>query len=295
MPVLISILFLSFNSLNVNSNTEFKWGIYDKKREFFSRQSVKYDHFFSVWGQKHANDIDQAISFANYNNRDLLMTIEPWPLFNEVNGGHLFYNIIKNKYNEQIKTLCTALQTKTNNNVIIRWGHEMELYTTSRYPWSTPYPASFQEAYRTWVNNCRAVASKIKFMWSPAGNTGAEKYYPGDTYVDYIGFSAYSYPAYEYYTYKSLLTVETILNDRYNRLAKFNKPLIAAEFGIAGDMLTKQKNFESLKVLIAANKYPNLQAVIIFNSNDVSWIPDKISAPNFYSNNLILDKVIIPN
>jgi endoglucanase len=298
---LFSILFLIVSLVQLSTTpavtmaSPFRWGILDAQKEFTTNKNFSIEHTFTVWGDKHKPDIDKAILSSNKNSRDLLLTIEPWQLQNETNGGHLFYNIIKGYYNNTIKSLCSNINATAKTQVILRWGHEMELYTTSRYPWSTPYPQSFQNSYRTWVETCRSVAPNIKFMWSPGGNVGAEKYYPGDKYVDYVGFSAYSYPEYEMYWYKKTLSIDYIIADRYNRLERFKKPMLAAEFGIAGDDATKKNNFKEIQRIAMSGKYPLMQGVIIFNYKDVSWLPGKIPDPNFYTHNSIINAFIRSN
>jgi beta-mannanase len=293
--ILAILIFVGYSTRNSNLFTKEKLliGLYTEKTNENSLENIDIKHYFSVWGKEFNTKNDEYIKVFNQAHKEhyekygrekkALLTVEPWPQFGEESDRSLLLNNIANgKYNDIIKDLCSSIQQKSEIKVIIRWGHEMELFKTSRYPWAFSDSKLFIKAYQKWVDTCNSHTSKVKYMWSPAGNEGFDSYYPTDKYVDYVGLSWYSYPAFEWYTYQKIYTFEEIMSDKYNRLKKFNKPVYAAEFGIAGLDDHKKKMYEILKDREKIkDKYPLLEAIVLFSDETESWVEGKIEAPNW--------------
>jgi hypothetical protein len=81
-----------------------------------------------------------------------------------------------------------------NDEIWVRLGWEMNLATSSGYPWSAVDngSANYVSAYKRVHALARAVDSRFVFTWAPnwAANN-PEPMYPGDEYVDVIGMDAY--------------------------------------------------------------------------------------------------------
>ncbi|MCH4891665.1 hypothetical protein GO308_00905 [Sphingomonas sp. SFZ2018-12] len=76
--------------------------------------------------------------------------------------------------------------------IYIRVGWEMN--TTGWNPWSAiGQEDQYVGAFRNFVDAFRSVSDKFVFEWAPNINTGVntERFYPGDDYVDVIGFDFY--------------------------------------------------------------------------------------------------------
>jgi beta-mannanase len=258
-----------------------EYGIYSTNTTQYDLGNMKINHYFTTWHDNDFNQTKQQITRMNNNGKTALLTVEPWPKYNEDWNRELFLtNVRDGKYTANIANLCTYIQTNYNGKIILRWGHEMDLYSSSRYPWATGNTNLFIDAYRKWVDTCKMYTSKGLYMWSPAANWGNDRYYPGNGYVDYIGFSWYSYPAFEWYMYGRILSFGEIMDWKYNVLKQFNKPIIAAEFGMAEqnktDVQSRLLNPYQLK-----NQYPLLQSIILFSDHTESWIPGVISSPDW--------------
>lgn len=89
--------------------------------------------------------------------------------------------------------------------VIVRPGHEFNL--TGTYPWATVSFTDYITVFRAFVDTFRDDPNSgafFKFEWCPnIGDGGAaedqpdvEAYYPGDTYVDFIGCDFYYFSAF---------------------------------------------------------------------------------------------------
>ncbi len=277
--LLISFILIipSINSLSQQTSIDF--GIHSTESSQLSLSNMKINHYFTTWHDNESNQTKQQITRMNNNGKTAMLTVEPWPKYSE--GKDVFLaNIRDGKYGSDIANLCSYIQTNYNGKIILRWGHEMDLYQTSRYPWATQDGNFYIDAYRKWVDTCKQYTTKGLYMWSPAANWGNEKYYPGNGYVDYVGFSWYSYPAYEWYMYGRILGFKEIMDWKYNVLKQFNKPIIAAEFGMAEqnktDIRSRLLNPQQLK-----NEYPLLQSIVLFSEHTESWIPSVISSPDW--------------
>jgi beta-mannanase len=270
-----------------------KLGLFTRNKSEYTLPNIEIKHYFSVWGKDFTNQNQEYINTFNKANKEALLTVEPWGQFNEGNDRALLLNNIKNnKYHDIIKDLCSTIETKSNTTITIRWGHEMELFSSSRYPWAYNDGELFIYAYRKWVDTCRQYSRKVQYMWSPASNNGQEKYYPGDNYVDIIGMSWYSYPAFEWYTDKTIRSFEDIMNDKYSRLTRYKKPIYAAEFGIAGTKEHKEQLYSKIADRQELKKnYPLLAAIILFSDKTESWVEQKIEAPDWTIPATILEKL----
>ncbi|MGL4758816.1 MAG: glycoside hydrolase family 26 protein [Patescibacteria group bacterium] len=272
LAVLSSISIL--NPFYPTPKEEIKFGLYTENEEQYALSNVTYKHYFSVWGEKFENQNQSFFDKINKINKQAIITLEPWPIYGENSNRELFLNnIVDGKYNKLMTDYCISIEKNINDLIYLRMGHEMELHKTSRYPWAINNPELFKKAYKHLINQCRTVTKKAKYVWSPAGNEGLANYYPGDEYVDYVGLSWYSYAAYEWYTFNKIYSFKEIMDDKYNRVKQFKKPIMIAEFGIAGPKDKKEKVYqELLKKSELKDEYPLLHSIIYFNDKTESWV-----------------------
>ena len=285
--IVITILITTFLKGKTDlKNKPISIGIFSKNGLDYDLPNLKSKHIFTVWGKEYDDKKEEYFNIFDKNispDEPNILTVEPWPILGEnSNRDLLLTNIRDDKYHGVIKQLCTSIESKSKSKIIIRLGHEMELYETSRYPWASKNSELFKQAFQKWVETCKQYSKKILYMFSPASNNGQEKYYPGSEYVDYVGMSWYSYPAYEWYTYKEVYNFYKIMDDKYPRLVQYNKPIIAAEFGVAGTMDHKKEMLSIIKYKQELkNRYPNLVALTLFNDVTESWVPNKIELPDW--------------
>jgi beta-mannanase len=152
----------------------------------------------------------------------------------------------------------------------------------SRYAWAQNKPSEYVSAFRHWVDTCKKYTTKVKYIWSPAGVEGLEKFYPGDKYVDVVGLSIFGYPEYEIKQFEKAQNFNDVFNSRYDRVKGFKKPIFIAEFGVAGSDEYK-KNWLALahQQIFETTNFPLLTGIIYFNGGDPNpWIPD-ITPPDF--------------
>jgi hypothetical protein len=96
-------------------------------------------------------------------------------------------------YDKYYKELARNLVAGGQSDAILRLGWEFNLGTSH---WSTPDSKAFIAYWKHIVNAMRSVpgGDKLQFDWNPnigATTYDAVNYYPGSSYVDYIGIDVY--------------------------------------------------------------------------------------------------------
>jgi Glycosyl hydrolase family 26 len=117
-----------------------------------------------------------------------------------------------------------------------------------------------------------AGASNVKWVFSPnetdepsrAGNR-LEDYYPGDSYVDVLGFDAYNWAGYNGIPRR---THQQIFDHIYPRLSALSatKPIWLAE-GSASPYVSEADKAAWFAALLADTGYPRLEAYILFSTD----------------------------
>ena len=250
-------------------STEPSLGMYNQSLNLPNNTQPYIQHSFVDWRDDHYFALVVAKSLQSGNTP--LVTIEPR---GDANGQQLLSDISQGKYDATLSRLNAVIKA-SKSPVYIRFGHEMEL--VNLYPWgnqdSSLYIAAYQHVVDYMRNND---APQAKFVWSPAGNTGAEAYYPGDSYVDVIGTTV----LYDQYWYGSYVpTFKELVSNRL-WLAQYNKPLWIVEFGVGKANRDDQKQL----IIEALSEYTDLgfSSVVYLNLVDSNIVgPDyTLSSPN---------------
>lgn len=295
---IVSSLFLpTLFTTPITETRTVNFGLFSQDKEDYKINSMSIIHEFTVWGPnfkkknqdyiKTFNTLGEASRKVNRNKpKTPLITLEPWPLLGEdTNREQLLRNIAIGEYDFAIKEFCYTIQKNSFYTVTVRWGHEMEMGNNSRYPWALDNPELYISAYRRWVDTCKSVTRKVKYMWAPAGLAGQEKFYPGNSYADFVGFGMYSYPAYDIYSLGREFGFDELLNDRYYRMNTYNKPLVIAELGIAGSGENKNNIINKLRDnRILRERYPLLHSIVLFSDKTESWVPNVVEEPDWRLN-----------
>ena len=148
------------------------------------------------------------------------------------------------------------------------WGHEMEQDLAERYPWSGADPQEFVAAYRYFVERCSQVAggASIYYVWSPVGNKGLERYWPGDGYADYVGIAVYSFPEWDRDVYGNARSFGEVMDEKYGRVERFDRPVVVVEMGVTGDGEYQRRWLE--EAFRDFDRFPLLRTVVYFNARD---------------------------
>ena len=241
------------------------------------------DHYFVSWDGQ-LSTLHQNLLQSSSRNHSALVTLEPFSR-SGLSSSSLLSDVVAGKYDSNIQESCTEF-ANFGRPLYVRWGHEME-NLTGRYPWASADAQAFINAYRHFILRCRAFAPKALFVWSPAGNKELAAYWPGPAYVDAVGLSMYSYPAWDIGYYGYVRTFEQAFGERYGYVKAYGKPVMIAELGATGsgseDWLRK-----GIAVL---PQYPLVTAALFFSAKDpVTWGPN-YPAPDWRLNLWALDNL----
>ena len=257
-------------------------GVYDPMGAFAGVSGISIEQVFAPWRPDTTLEVVKHIRSVRARNRTPLVGLEPWP-FN-VDGltqATLFQDIVAGRYDDPIQLVCRAAAAEAPQEILLRWAHEMDL--TGHHPWAQGNPEAFVPAYRHVVDECRRHASNVRFVWSPAGNWDAGQYWPGETYVDYVGVTTLAFHDWEVFRGEQVsATFEQLFDRRMKVVEGFQKPIIIAEFGVQGDSDHRDRWLAG--AFQAMERYPQLRAVVYFNAVDPSrWgefdVPDWRVAP----------------
>ena len=269
-------------------------GLYDPDDTYSTESRVSIENVFFSWNDA-PEGITNSINTVIGRGRIPILTLEPWPLNKDDTPDQFLQSVIAGNFDQTIRSVCEVVGS-SGDTIFIRWGHEMELKTV-RYPWAGSNPDLYIQAYQHFVNSCRAVSPSIRYIWSPAGDKGLEKYWPGENFVDYIGLSVFSYDEWEKENIGRQRSFHEILAGKYNRVVKYKKPIIVAELGVTG---SEKHKFDWLKAARQSfRSFSNLKAVVYFNKIDSEGVwgpnlqpPDWSVTPN--SLTPILETITLP-
>ena len=219
-------------------------------------------HYFFSWGRS----FHDAVT-ANLNRRELMLSMKP--------DGRLIWEINSGLQDAYIDRFATEARNFAKP-VYLRFGHEMNGRRMSYSAGSAGGPAAseFRAAWRHLVERFRAQgAANVKFIWSPnesdypdvAGNH-LEDYWPGQEYVDILGFDAYNWTNAEPRRGDGAdRSFEEIVEDPYQRISDLapSKDVWLCEFGT-----TEPGKAAWIREMFASTRFPRLTGLIYFSEND---------------------------
>lgn len=263
------------------------YGAFDPVGDYSDEPEVLIEHVFLPWEDVLVQSLLDADEYALERNRALIVTIEPWTwTVDERNTPAFLRNgILNGYYDATMRSICKVLALM-QSPLSVRWGQEMER-TSGQFIWSGWEPQDYIKSYQRMIDVCRGEAPSINVIWSPAGDEGLEKYYPGDDYVDVVGLSIFGLQAWEKEILGAERTYGEWLDETYARASVFGKPVIVAELGFAGDA-----NYVALwenEVRQAQADKPLLSGVVYFNQKEVYPWPDGYGLPDWRLENRVIE------
>ncbi len=265
------------------------FGVYDPGGNFSDDPDVQIEHLFLPWEDVFLPSLLQADEYAKDRNRAVLVTVEPWTWTrSERNTATVLTNgIFSGEYDPNIRAICDTL-AQFESPVTIRWAQEME-DQSGQFIWAQWEPETYVDAYRRVVDICRESSEDFDFMWSPLGYESLDEYFPGEDYVDVIGLSVFGLQPWEQQVLGGAQSFREILTPRYERALEFDLPIVVAELGYVGDSTYVDEWEQDVRQDIA--DFPELQAVIYFNQQEVYPWPDDFGLPDWRVPNRVLDRV----
>ena len=242
------------------------FGVYDPEVRCPQENKLTFEHLFVSWASYTPGELLRQLQVIRSNGRRPFVTIEPWPDRTiTFLSSALLGDVAAGKYDQRIQALALEISA-FRAPVPLSWGHEME-NVTGRYPWASHNAALYREAYRHFVATCRLSANNIVFVWSPVGDKGLERYWPGQQYVDYVGLSVFEFPAFDRdFYHQTTRSFHDQMTEKYARVAKYQKPIVISECGVTG---SKEYQLSWLSgALRDLGNYPLLEALIYFDAKD---------------------------
>jgi hypothetical protein len=238
-------------------------------------------HLFCAWGSKPEEQFPETQVKAIIEMGSLpVITWEPWLTdFDPVQWPQLrklelrdkggMGDVAKGIYDAYIKQWATDAKN-INVPVFLIVGHEMN--DPYRYPWGPQNNSAknFKSAWRHIHNVFKTIgANNVIWVWSPHPAYGYfDAYFPGKTYVDYVGVSVLNYGTVA--SWSKWWSFKEIFGLHYNELVRFKKPIMISEFGclnVGGD---RGKWFKEALTQIPL-LYPAIKALLFFHySNDLT-------------------------
>jgi cellulose synthase (UDP-forming) len=260
--------------------SQVNFGIYDPEGKCQRGTYIAIEHLFISWAAYRPGDLLRQLGLIGAKGRRPLITIEPWcDQAITSQPSELLSDVTKGKYDHRIQDMVSEIAA-FRDLVLLRWGHEME-NVSSRYPWASVNAALYQEAYRHFVDTCRRSAGNVIYVWSPAGESGLARYWPGEAYVDCVGLSVFEFPAFdEGHFHRAARSFHDQMAEKYARVAKYEKPIVISECGVTGSteyqLSWLQGAFQDV------GNYPLLKALIYFNAKETPGVWGKeYTAPDW--------------
>jgi len=242
-------------------------GIYDPS-DASKANGADVEEVFVQWKPTVGAEIRAHVARIVAAGRVPVVTIEPYAWNIDGLGGQtLLADIADGRYDPVIKEIGRTVGSFGTQPVYLRFAQEMDL--DGVYPWSQGNPDAYIGAYRHFVAAARAAdAANARFIWSPSGNAGSARYYPGGDAVDAIGVTLLVAQQWEDAAgFATPRSFEQVLQERYPLAAQFDKPLIVAEVGVdLADPAAKRSWLAAARASLA--DFPALRGIVYFDDRN---------------------------
>ncbi|MCL4439365.1 MAG: glycosyltransferase [Firmicutes bacterium] len=233
--------------------------------------------FYQEWGSEPQFDLNFMNALSNQNVVPVI-TWEPWdPSKGDPVKGST----------EQTQYSPKAIASGQYDSYIHQWAREAAAYRKpfflrfahemngNWYPWGDINGNTPDDYIKMWIHVYNIFqeehANNVMWIWAPNatdadGNRDSiVKYYPGDQYVDWVGFSGFNWgtsnPGVTYWN-----SFKSLAYDTYTILSNYHKPIMVAETSSSSAGGLKYLWFEqTLSEDIPT--MPNIKAVIFFNDD----------------------------
>lgn len=249
---------------------------------------------YDAWGDnKDFFNINWAREVSR-NGKIPFITWEPWKPIGGYDRSenmvrqqdYLLKNITAGNFDNYIRSYARSIKS-FKKPVMIRFAHEMN---GNWYSWGSTFnsPEEFIAAWRHVHQIFREEgATNATWVWSPNAlyvepkvpyADKIDKFYPGDAYVDWVGFSAFNWAGrYKNNVYQE---PEMLYSQTLKALEKFNKPIMITETGSADTASPSQKARWIKSLAQYLKTHPQIKGIIWFNieDNGINWKIDSTQA-----------------
>jgi beta-mannanase len=244
-------------------------GLYEPIATTLQSHPLGVEVLFLDWNDRKAvPQLKAFLTKATERQRLPLLTLEP---FADRAAGRsnadLLGDVLAGRHDEAITSISQILAAHPGR-VLLRFGHEMDI--AGQYPWSFRDPDRYIQLYRTVFEKVAAQGpTNLHWVWSPAGRPGADRYWPGDGYVNVIGISIYASRA--WMPDRSLQSFPEQLEQKRWLQRRFGGPLLVAEAGVSGTAVEQQQWIQ--EALGSLDRFPEVCGVVYFQAPQPAWMP----------------------
>lgn len=255
-----------------------KLGAYDPHDLLKDERGIAIEHTFVYWQSFDPDQYETFVANATRRDRQVMVTVEPWTRAANWKDGResLLKDILTGGFDKEIKSICHAIGASAAP-VMVSWGHEMD-EQEGRYPWANQEPETYKNAYKYFVDQCRPLAPKARFGWTPKGEETLGAYYPGDAYVDFIGLTLFDVQSWNL-DHRDWRRFEEKFGSLHARVTNYGKPIVLAEFGVQGDDRYRDAWLSCAQERIG--KFDRVEAIVYFNDRETWRWPKPYGQPDW--------------
>ncbi|RFZ81134.1 hypothetical protein DYU05_20455 [Mucilaginibacter terrenus] len=257
--------------------TTLQIGAFDPNRKLIHQKEITIEHIFVDLGDVQRGTFEKTFMEIVNRHRDVIVTMEPWRDTTGVADSVVTRSILSGKYDKVIRKLFRVLAL-TNQKVLLRWMHEMEI-PIHRYAWQSQDPAEYIQAYRYFMLFEGGPPKNVKKVWGPAGDRGSIDFWPGDDVVDFISVAIYGLPDKNITDPNKQESFSSAFNRKFYRMRFSDKPIFITEFGVKGPEAYQDKWLAGAAKTI--NDNPHVFGACYFNLYDNPKAWGKIKAPDW--------------
>lgn len=197
-----------------------------------------------------------------------LLTLEPFP--NRLAGRsnhHLLADVLAGRHDPALAGIARILAAHPGP-VLLRFAHEMD--KEGQYPWAYREPNRYIRLYHYVFGRISAQRpTNVRWVWSPAGTPRADRFWPGDAYVDLIGLSIYASRA--WHPDRALESFTQQVDQKRWIAQRYGRPLLIAEVGVSGPAADQQDWLRQALEMLP--RYPELCGLVYFQAPQPVWMP----------------------
>ncbi len=214
-------------------------GVYNRLDSLSGKALLPLQHIMIRWNKATATEgYKDKLKPMLAAGKPVLLTLETWPVpGNKLGNENILSDLAKGEYDEKIKDLGVFLSTY-HQPILLRLNPEMEVYVT-RYPWQMQSSELYKQSFNHFAELCKSAAPAVKIVWAPAGYPGADEYWPGARWVDFISATLKSKSESMTKDYPEEASMAQLIKRKIFRLRFFDRPVL-----LLGSENVKKENFQ---------------------------------------------------
>jgi beta-mannanase len=235
-------------------------GIYDPDEQFSRSDGLAINEFFLDWNEYSQPVLQYQLTDSQARGRLPLLVIEPTA--RATGEPNVLRDMSVGLYDDITYEICTDL-AEFGQRALVAWGPWMD-DSLDNLQGNLSNAEEYKFAYRRFVGLCRSIAPRVAFIWSPKGNDNLLDYWPGSSFVDFVGISLLVDPVRDRTERGQLRSFDELFIPRYRLIERLHKEVLVTQLGVPGTSEEQSSWLDSAK--LSASSFPLLKAFVYFNS-----------------------------